>query len=190
MNLNLERVREMIEELERHREVIDDALKSLTSLEKVFNGTTAEKSARPVRAESLNPPANGEAKESSAGFACVKHPHSREFSARGQCKLCQSEHMKEYWNRKKKTRSATASSPSPVPPAESEETDDTSNLVFSKQQRCPKCGLTTRFRRDRDARPTDHWICIGAGCELKVANYRIAVDRDYDPADDALMQIS
>ncbi|HEY2382128.1 MAG TPA: hypothetical protein VGK48_13195 [Terriglobia bacterium] len=50
--------------------------------------------------------------------------------------------------------------------------------------------MTTRFRRGRDDAPADHWVCLGAGCELKVANYRIAVDRDYDPSEDSLLQIS
>lgn len=97
--------------------------------------------------------------------------------------------MKEYWNKKKKTRAAESVTPAALTSADVE-TDDDAAFVFSKQQRCPKCGLTTRFRRDRDAGPTAHWKCLGAGCELKVANYRIAVDRDYDPSDDALMQIS
>lgn len=187
MNLNLERVRQVIEELEQHRQVIDEALKSLTSLEQVFLGRALEKSTRTASKRAVTEPVNGAGKASATGFACVKHPHSREFSARGQCKLCQSEHMKEYWNRKKKMRPAMSVTPARVSSADVESEDD---FVFSKQQRCPKCGLTTRFRRDREAGPAANWICLGAGCELKVANYRIAVDRDYDPTDDKLMQIS
>ncbi|HLH30297.1 MAG TPA: hypothetical protein VKY31_03790 [Terriglobia bacterium] len=182
MNLNLERVRELIEELEQHRRLIDEALKSLTSLENAFNGNGKAHAATTAVATAAATSGDGNHKTEAAGFACVKHPHSREFSARGQCKLCQSEYMKEYWAKKRKTRVAA--------PIEAAETDDASEYVFSKQQRCPKCGLTTRFRRDRDADPSDYWVCLGGGCELKVANYRIAVDRDYVPSDDAMQRIS
>jgi hypothetical protein len=175
MNLNLDRVREVIEELEHHRRLIDEALKSLTSLEKVFEA----------------PKSNGAPKEAADGFACVKHPHSREFSARGQCKLCQSEHMKEYWSKKKKASSAMSIAPKTAAADESETEEASSDFVYSKQQRCPKCGLTTRFRRDRDAAPNENWVCLGAGCELKVGNYRIAIDRDYIPSDDdSILQLS
>jgi hypothetical protein len=185
MNLNIERVREVIEELEQHRQLIDEALRSLTTLEKAFDAGLPEKAVKAVT-RTVTVDNTSTIKSSTAGFACVKHPHSREFSARGQCKLCQSEYMKEYWSKKKKMRTVT-----PAAPAEVEvDVEDAADFVYSKQQRCPKCGLTTRFRRDRDASPNDTWVCQGAGCELKVGNYKIAVDRDYLPSDDSIKQIS
>jgi hypothetical protein len=188
MNLNLERVREVIEELEQHRQLIDDALKSLTSLEKVFDGGEAQSTRKTAAAIVSLRKSNGVGKVAHNGFACVKHPQSREFSARGRCKLCQSEYMKEYWSKKKKMRVAKSIAPKPAATAEAE---DASDFVYSKQQRCPRCGLTTRFRRDRGASPNESWVCLGAGCELKTSNYRITVDRDYLPSDDdSILQIS
>ena len=190
MNLNLERVREVIEELEQHRQLIDDALKSLTSLEKGFDVGASLSARKTTTAIVSLRKSNGAPKAVPGRFACVKHPQNREFSTRGHCKLCQSEYMKEYWSKKKKVRSARPIAPKPAATAEGE-AEDASDFVYSKQQRCPRCGLTTRLRRDRDASPNESWFCLGAGCELKVSNYKITVDRDYLPADDdSILQIS
>ena len=187
INVNLVHVRQVIQELQHHRQLIDDAVKTLTSLEKAFGAKGVGNGAAVKMAKAPEPKQTAKNGTGPAAFTCAKHPHSREFSKRGQCKLCHSEYMKDYWSKKKKLKLTAVAA---LPGVKLRHEDDELDFVFSRQQRCPKCGLTTRFRRERDAGPTDNWVCLGQGCELKVANYKIAIDRDYEPSEDSLMQIS
>lgn len=189
MSLNRERLKQVIEDLGRQREVIDDALRSLLAIEKTFEGNTEAKSVVPLPSSPKRIKRKHELPP--AGFYCSKHPGEHQFSKKGKCKLCQSELMKEYWRRTKKRNSNT----DPRLADSKDESGvkalrDESDFVFSPQQRCPKCGLMTRFRRLRDAGPSDHWTCLGTRCELRVASYKIVIDRDYEPKPTASMPVS
>ena len=158
MNLNLERVRELIEELEQHRQLIDEALKSLTSLENAFNGNARSHAAKTAVAAVVAVSGSGTHKTEASAFACVKHPHSREFSARGQCKMCQSEYMKEYWAKKKKTRGAA-----PIDAAETGDTDDASDYVKTET-------LATQVHLGRNgAEHWQKWEIDGEPCEIGIS---------------------
>jgi hypothetical protein len=111
-------------------------------------------------------------------FSCEAHPkNSIEFSKKGVCKLCQSERMKGYWSERRKETAVEK-------PPRARRSGVALELVYSKKQRCPKCGLTTRFQRSRMASQDDFWTCLGTGCELKIGNYKIPVDKDEKGTDD------
>ncbi len=176
MKMNPDCVKQTIEELERQRSLIDSALRALRALEPLASGTAAAPKARRTN-EALN-----------SSFACEKHPGATEFSKRGQCKRCRSEFMKNYWRKKKQGQKEKSNTPKPnrepvASPARvaAAEAQEGSKFVYSQRQRCPKCGAPTRFFRPAVAKPNDNWICMDTGCELKVANYKISVDHDYQP---------
>lgn len=55
------------------------------------------------------------------------------------------------------------------------------DFVYSKPTRCPKCSAPgIRLRKRRDARDMDYWLHVNgngaAPCMLKISNYRIPVD--------------
>src|SRR4051812_21294298 len=118
---NNHHMQHVIAELTRQRDAINRALDSLLAL----GGTAEDAVPVPVPASS---------------FSCPAHENNRtEFSKKGVCKLCQSERMKTYWSdRRKPAPAAEPAAPKPTRQIE---------LVYSKKQRCPKCGLTTRFQR-------------------------------------------
>lgn len=84
-------------------------------------------------------------------------------------------------------RTAIASKSQPVPPVSHERPKPVSSkepeFVYSHPMKCPKClTIGTRFRRRTDADlKRDHWICQVKGCELKITNYNIKIDRAYQP---------
>ena len=148
-------MKEVISALTEQRDAINRALESLLAL----TGTAPAQTTAAVSRE----------------FFCEKHPDGAEFSKKGVCKTCQSERMRNYWSERRKPQAKKRTGPRVVRGAE---------MVFSKRQRCPKCGLTTRFERARTAGLDEFWTCMETGCELKIGNYKIPVDRDYQPKEE------
>jgi hypothetical protein len=171
----------MMESLTQQRKLIDDALKALQALDGAFEDGEPGKVIQPRLAPK---PAGRARMEEPSHFVCEKHPNDAQFSKKGQCKLCHSEFMRDYWKTRrlkgnpKREQVATITAAAESPKAMDA---DSELVVFSHRQRCPKCGLVTRFRRPRNSRATDNWVCLGTGCELKVSYYKIAVDREYQP---------
>jgi ribosomal protein L37AE/L43A len=155
---------DVIAALTRQRDLINNALDSLLALQSSPGAAAERPAAKPTH------------------FTCASHPGSTEFSKNGVCKTCQSERMRKYWDdRRQQSVQDEDESPTRGAIRTFRRRSDavSTELVYSKQQRCPKCSLTTRFHRPSTATQNGFWTCVETGCELKVSNYKIPVDRVY-----------